>query len=119
MDNYTIQSMSPQLLVTDIERAIAFYTEKLGFEISFRFEDFYAGIVKDGCSVHLKMGESLRTKADEDLDLTFVIADVDGIYAALVERGVDIRQPPRDMPYGRELYIADPDGNMLAFLQNG
>ena len=50
----TIKSMSPQLLVADIERSIGFYTTQLGFEVDFRYEDFYAGISKDGFSIHLK-----------------------------------------------------------------
>ncbi|MGE8291104.1 MAG: VOC family protein [Sphingobacterium sp.] len=45
--------MSPQFLVTDIDRSIAFYTEKLGFDIDFSYEDFYSGISKDGFSIHL------------------------------------------------------------------
>lgn len=52
----TIKKMSPQLLVADIDRSIEFYTTMLGFELDFRYEDFYAGIVKDGFSIHLKSG---------------------------------------------------------------
>lgn len=51
-----IIKMSPQFLVTDIEHSIEFYTKKLGFELQFFYEGFYAGIAKDGCSVHLKSG---------------------------------------------------------------
>ena len=50
----TIKKMSPQFLVTDIDRSIEFYTKKLGFDVDFRYEDFYAGIIKDGYSIHLK-----------------------------------------------------------------
>lgn len=49
-----IQKMSPRFLVTDLDHSIAFYKDKLGFELEFRYEDFYAGIIKDGCSIHLK-----------------------------------------------------------------
>ena len=52
-----IKKMSPQFLVTDIEHSIEFYTKKLGFDLEFRYEDFYAGIIKDGCSIHLKSGK--------------------------------------------------------------
>ena len=51
------KKMSPQLAVADIGRAIKFYTEKLGFRLDFEYEDFYAGIIKDGHSIHLKCGE--------------------------------------------------------------
>ena len=36
--------MSPQLLVADIDRSIEFYTKRLGFDLDFRYEDFYAGV---------------------------------------------------------------------------
>jgi catechol 2,3-dioxygenase-like lactoylglutathione lyase family enzyme len=60
MDTITyskIKKMSPQLLVADIDGSIEFYTKKLGFEIDFRYEDFYSGISKDGFSIHLKVGK--------------------------------------------------------------
>lgn len=110
MKTYTIKTMSPQLQVADLERAISFYTGRLGFRLDFRYEDFYAGIVKDGASIHLKCGERRK-----DFEMTFSVEDVEGAYAALA--GVDVVQPLREMPYGKEFYIADPDGNVLAFLQ--
>ena len=51
---FKIKKMSPQLLVADVDRSIEFYTKKLGFDVEFRYEDFYAGIIKDGYSIHLK-----------------------------------------------------------------
>ena len=53
-----IKKMSPQLLVADIDHSIEFYTKKLGFNVDFRYEDFYAGIIKDGYSIHLKVSRS-------------------------------------------------------------
>jgi len=54
-----IKKMSPQILVADIDRSIEFYTKKLGFDLDFKYEDFYAGIIKDGYSIHLKLGNPL------------------------------------------------------------
>lgn len=116
-NTFTIQTMSPQLRVADIDRAIRFYTEKLGFILDFQYEDFYAGVVKDGCSVHLKLGESFRENTTEDLDLVFSVDDIESVYSLLIDRAVDICQPLRDMPYGKEFYVTDPDGNKLAFLK--
>lgn len=58
--SFTIQSMSPQLLVADLGRSISFYTGKLEFLLAFQYEDFYAGVTKDGCSIHLKIGDMPR-----------------------------------------------------------
>lgn len=117
-----IKKISPQLLVSDIEHSIEFYTKKLGFGVEFRYEDFYAGIIKDSCSIHLKSGkpsiEERKGKSEnDDLDIVFSVEGVDGLYEEFVNKSVDIVQPLCDRLYGREFYIADPDGYILAFLE--
>jgi predicted enzyme related to lactoylglutathione lyase len=118
----TIKNMSPQLLVADIDHAIEFYTNKLGFALDFRFEDFYAGIIKDGFSIHLKSGNPLPAerksrRENENLDIVFSVTGVEDLYHEFLNKGIDIVQPLCDRPYGKEFYIADPDGYILAFLE--
>jgi catechol 2,3-dioxygenase-like lactoylglutathione lyase family enzyme len=114
--------MSPQLLVADIDRSIAFYTKKLGFNVDFRYEDFYAGIIKDGYSIHLKESKPLIKKREskknnEDLDIIFSVDGVENLYEDFSNKSVEFTQPLRDMPYGKEFYVTDPDGNIIAFLE--
>lgn len=114
--------MSPQLLVTDIDHSIAFYTGKLGFELEFRYEDFYAGILRDGYSIHLKCGkpsieERKSKRRNHDLDIVFSVDNVEDLYEQCLEKSIDIVQPLCDRPYGREFYIADPDGYIFAYLK--
>ena len=118
---FKFKTMSPLLLVADLDRSLEFYVQNLGFEVDFLYEDFYAGIIKDGFSIHLKLAES---SADErqnrrnngHIDITFAIEMVAAWYQCLKNRLVEIVQPLRDMPYGQEFYIEDPDGYILAFL---
>jgi len=117
-----IKKMSPQFLVADIEHSIEFYTKKLDFEVDFRYEDFYAGIIKDNYSIHLKSGkpsiEERESKRENvDLDIIFSVEGVEDLYEELVNKSVEIVQPLCDRPYGKEFYIADPDGYILAFLE--
>jgi len=119
--NPKIKGMSPLLLVTDLNQSIAFYTLQLGFEIAFLYEDFYAGITRDGYSIHLKSGrvdseERAKRRENEDLELMFSVADIGAFYEYLQSKSVEFTQPLREMPYGREFYIADPDGNLLGFV---
>jgi catechol 2,3-dioxygenase-like lactoylglutathione lyase family enzyme len=93
---------------------IEFYTKKLGFDLEFRYEDFYAGIIKHGYSIHLKSGkpsieERKSKRENNDLDIVFSVDGVEDLY--------EIIQPLCERPYGREFYIIDPDGYILAFLQ--
>lgn len=114
--------MSPQLVVTDIEDSLDFYTKKLDFEIDFRYEDFYAGISKDGWSIHLKKGNPLieereNKRINKDLDIVFSVDGIEQLYENYVNRSVEIIQPLRDMPYGKEFYVVDPDGYIISFLE--
>lgn len=117
-----IKKMSPQLVVTDIEDSLDFYTKKLDFEIDFRYEDFYAGISKDGWSIHLKKGNPLieereNKRINKDLDIVFSVDGIEQLYENYVNRSVEIIQPLRDMPYGKEFYVVDPDGYIISFLE--
>ena len=117
-----IKKMSPQFLVTDIEHSIDFYIKKLDFDLEFRYEDFYAGIIKDGYSIHLKLGkpsieERKSKKENEDLDIVFSVEGVEELYEDFINKSIEIIQPLCHRPYGKEFYIADPDGYILAFLE--
>lgn len=119
---FKIKKMSPQLLVADIDRSVEFYTGKLGFDVDFRYDDFYVGIIKDGYSIHLKMSkpsieESENRRNNEDLNIVFSVAGIEGLYEVLSNKSVEFVQSLRDMPYGKEFYVADPDGNIIAFLE--
>ena len=88
MKNFTIKQMSAQVPVADLERSIAFYTQQLGFELAFRYGEFYAGIIKDGCSIHLKISEApvLQNKPHDDdapLQLLFSVDNIDSLYTEL------------------------------------
>ena len=120
--NSRIKKMSPQFLVTDLDRSIEFYTKKLGFDIDFRYEDFYSGVIKDGHSIHLKSGkpsleERQNRRDNEDLDIIFSVQDIEDLYGEYSARSVEFAQPLRDMAYGKEFYIADPDGYIIGFLE--
>jgi catechol 2,3-dioxygenase-like lactoylglutathione lyase family enzyme len=117
-----IKNMSPLFVVTDLEQSINFYTQKLGFEIDFRCEDFYAGITRDGFSIHLKSGypaneERTSRRDDEHVDITFAVTDIHDLFEAIKSMQVIIIQTLRQMPYGSEFYITDPDGYILSFLE--
>ena len=119
---HKIKKMSPQFLVTDIDRSIEFYTKKLGFDLDFRYEDFYSGLIKDGYSIHLKLGkpsieERVNRRNNEHRDIIFSVESIEDLYEEILNKSAEVIQPLRDMPYGREFYVADPDGYIIAFLE--
>jgi catechol 2,3-dioxygenase-like lactoylglutathione lyase family enzyme len=117
-----IRGMSPLLLVADLDRSMAFYAEHLGFAIDFRYEDFYAGMVKGNFTIHFKCSEPdpaerENRRKNEDLDLVFAVSGIGDLYDAMKGGPVTIVQTLREMPYGREFYISDPDGYIISFIE--
>ena len=49
-----LTGIAPQFLVDDLNRAIACYRDKLGFELDFKHQSFYAAVTRDGFAIHLK-----------------------------------------------------------------
>lgn len=117
-----IKKMSPQFLVSNLDRSVEFYLNKLGFSLDFRYEDFYLGIINDGYSIHLKVGdpsvdERNHRREHGDLDLVFSVEGIEGLYHEYSKRSIEFAQPMREMPYGKEFYIVDPDGYLIGFVE--
>ncbi|HET6256641.1 MAG TPA: VOC family protein [Puia sp.] len=118
---FRITKMSPLFIVKDIERSVAFFTGQLGFHVEFRYEGFYVGVRNDVASIHLKKSyfPSAGQKTDsDDLDIVFSVTGIEALYQRLSANSVQITQPLRQMPYGKEFYISDPDGHILAFVES-
>lgn len=115
----SIKTMAPQLSVTNLGRAVSFYKDCLGFSVQFYYDDFYAGISNGNNHIHLKFNDTLgsQNKSEQDPDIVFSVSDIKVFFENTKESGVVNVQPLRTMPYGMEFYIADPDGNILAFIQ--
>ena len=120
--HWKVKKMSPQLIVVDMDRSIEFYTKNLGFETEFRYQDFYVGISRDGFSIHLKKGHPLLEvreykKRNEHIDISFSVDQIEYLYEDVLSKSVEVIQPLRQMPYGKEFYVVDPDAYIIAFLE--
>lgn len=105
--------------VADVGRALAFYVERLGFEVEFKMGDppEYAILDKDAVSVHLMPAERAPDTLGKSSIYVFV-ADVDALHGTLAARGCAFEEVPADYDYGmREMSVRDPDGNRITFGQ--
>jgi len=115
-------NIAPVFLVTHLARSVRFYTEQLGFELEFSYEDFYASVRRDGCYIHLKcaspaMRDQAAFERDEELDACVAVSSAEKLAAEFSAAGVSFSVPLRTMPYGIEFYVRDPEGYSIGFLQ--
>ena len=119
----TVTGVIPQLRTTDLNGSIDFYVAKLGFELAFRYSDFYAGVTIGAHQIHLKLVDrpdpSITFVAEEDhLHLYLTTDDVDMEVKRLKRNGVIFRKHVADTPWGtREFTVVDNQGHVLYFGQ--
>jgi catechol 2,3-dioxygenase-like lactoylglutathione lyase family enzyme len=116
-----LTGIAPQFLVDDLDRAIAYYVEKLGFALDFKYQSFYASVSRDGLAIHLKCAPKLAAdrehrKQNEHLDAYISVSGVRALFSELEKRGARIMKPLAEEPWGCvDFYADDPDGYILCF----
>jgi uncharacterized glyoxalase superfamily protein PhnB len=116
-----ITGIAPQFLVEDLDRAIAYYRDKLGFELEFKYQSFYADVRRDGCAIHLKQAAKLAAdrahrKQNEHLDAYIAVSGIRGLFSELQTRGAEVTKPLEERPWAcLDFYVEDPDGYILCF----
>ncbi len=106
--------------VSDVDRAKEFYL-RVGFVLdqdnTVTEDTRFVQMTPPGSACSIAFGRGLTTMAPGSLDnLQMVVADADAIRSELVERGVEVSEVD-DQPWGRFVYLSDPDGNRWALQQ--
>lgn len=100
--------------VTNVDAALKYYTDVLGFSEDFRFGD-YAGIKLGSVLVHLS-GHSVHQRPIGGGTVYVFCDEVDSYYTEIKTKGARIVTEPKDYDYGmRDFVIQDPDGNHISF----
>ncbi|GAA1650248.1 VOC family protein [Kribbella alba] len=107
--------------VSDVDRAKAFYTEKIGFHADHDHqvtEDLrFVQLTPPGSACSIAIGTGMaQAEPGSVRGLQVVVGDVAAARAELVERGVEVSEI-EEHPWGRFVYFDDPDGNGWALQQ--
>ena len=118
----TFLDLAPVLQVRDVPAAIAYYVDRLGFELRFRDSETdprYAGMRRHGVEVHLQWHDetSFRPERGDALMVRIRVVDPDALFAEYADKGVFHEKTHlRDTPWGtREFGFYDLNGHGLTF----
>ena len=121
-------AISPFFIVKDLQASIAYYRERLGFELDFQGPEghpFYAGVTRDGIGIMLKailpgvLPCPNHTRHEwARWDAYIITLDPDALFDEFSQRGVPFVQTLSFIDEGLWGFeITDADGYVLAFFQ--
>jgi predicted enzyme related to lactoylglutathione lyase len=101
--------------VSDVDRAKAFYTERVGFHLDndarVSEEMRFIQLTPPGSACSISMGEGLTDgKPGSVRGLQLVVDDIHAARSELLERGVEVSEVDVQ-PWGSFVFFSDPDGN--------
>jgi catechol 2,3-dioxygenase-like lactoylglutathione lyase family enzyme len=107
--------------VSDVDRAKAFYTGKVGFNADHDYtvsdEIRFVQLTPPGSACSIAIGRGIvEGEPGSVRGLQMVVADVEAAHAELVKRGAEVSDI-QDLDWGRFVFFADPDGNKWALQQ--
>jgi predicted enzyme related to lactoylglutathione lyase len=107
--------------VSDVDRAKAFYTEKVGFNVDQDHmvspELRFVQLTPPGSACSIAIGKGMSSKPPGSVEgLQIVVSDVAAARAQLVSRGVEVSEIQK-FDWGSFVFFSDPDGNGWAVQQ--
>lgn len=103
--------------VQDQDRALKFYTEKLGFKVATnqemgpgqRWIELRIGRAETRLVLFTMEGEESRI--GKRMNCSLACDDVEATYRQFSERGVEFESPPQKQPWGSFAIMKDSEGN--------
>jgi catechol 2,3-dioxygenase-like lactoylglutathione lyase family enzyme len=133
MASFPIRRVGTILAVWDVDRSVAFYTERLGFSVDALYDDPpYATLTRAG--VRLSLAEQDHPAPDrpgitmivpEDptrlpVVLVLEVDDAQAVHDQLIAEGTRLLAQPYAPPWGGlRFFVVDPDGYLVEIEQPG
>lgn len=112
--------------VRDVPRAVAFYTERLGFKVEHQQPPAFASVSLDGVHILLSGPGASGSRPMPDGQkqapggwnrVVLRVADLPTFIETLHSAGVHFRNEMEVGPAGRQIQIEDPDGNPIELFE--
>lgn len=110
----------------DVNRAVAFYTQHLGFELKHQQGTAFASVSCDSVDLLLSGTESSGARPMPDGQqqapggwnrLVLAVDDLPAVVASLKNRGIPFRNEIITGPGGKQIQVLDPDGNPVELFE--
>jgi catechol 2,3-dioxygenase-like lactoylglutathione lyase family enzyme len=107
--------------VSDVDRAKAFYTDKVGFNADHDYtvseKIRFVQLTPPGSACSIAIGKGIvEGEPGSVRGLQMTVADIEAVHAELVGRGAEVSDI-QDLDWGRFVFFTDPDGNKWALQQ--
>ena len=101
----------------DVKKAAEFYRDKMGFEISFIYDEGYGGVVRDEFELHFWKCDDKHIA--ENTSCRVEVEDVESLYKEFNETGViHPNGKLEEKAWGyKEFAVLDEAGNLITFAQ--
>ncbi len=112
--------IAPEMPAADLREAIAYYVERLGFELASAVPDGeYAIVERDGVAIHLFRDCSPDgARLHSGVAAHVFVEEIEALYAELAARGAQITQAIERKPWGnRDFRVRDLSENELKFTE--
>jgi glyoxylase I family protein len=112
--------------VSDVARAVAFYTEQLGFKLETQNLPAFANVSLGplqillsgpGASGSRALPDGRRQEPGGWNRVVLRVADLPGFIGALKKAGVRFRNEMESGPGGKQIQLEDPDGNPIELFE--
>jgi glyoxylase I family protein len=110
----------------DVNRAVAFYTQYLGFELKHQQGSAFASVSIGGVDLLLSGPESSGARPLPDGQqqvpggwnrFVLAVSDLAALVASLKDRGISFRNEIVVGPGGKQIQLLDPDGNPVELFE--
>jgi catechol 2,3-dioxygenase-like lactoylglutathione lyase family enzyme len=117
-------NVEPTLFVTDFQRSLDFFTERLGFKVAFTYGNppFYGQVARDAALLNLRFVHDPvidRSKEEDLLSASIWVSHAGQLFREFESRGAPFHQTLRREAWHGEgqggFIVRDPDGNLIGF----
>jgi catechol 2,3-dioxygenase-like lactoylglutathione lyase family enzyme len=119
-------TVSVRYMVDDVEAAVAYYTEILGFEVLTNFPPVFADVSRGNLRLLLSGPNSSAGRPMPDgakpgpggwNRIHLIVDDIDAEVARLRDAGAQFRNDVVAGPGGKQILLLDPSGNAVELFQ--